>query len=207
MADFHPGWPATLTAGPVTVRPPRRRDAQAWSSCRLANANWLAQWEPTSGLSWRERNTPYEFRRNLARMKAAARMGSMLPFLVTYGGDVVGQLSASNIIRGALRSCSIGYWVDSRVAGRGITPTALALVIDHCLSEVRLHRVEVNIRPENQASLRVVQKLGLRQEGYHERFLDINGAWRDHVSFAITSEERGDATVLSRLAALPVPPG
>ncbi len=207
MAPQHPGWPAVLTAGPVTVRPPRRRDAQAWSRSRLANATWLAQWEPTSSQTWRERNSPYEFRRNLARMKAAARVGAMLPFLVTYGGQVVGQMSASNVIRGALRSCSIGYWIDSAVAGRGITPTALALVIDHCLTDVRLHRVEVNIRPENHASLRVVQKLGLREEGRHERFLDIDGAWRDHLTFAITSEERLDVPVLSRLAALPVPPG
>jgi len=207
MSQPHPGWPAVLTAGPVTVRPPRRRDAQAWSRCRLANAAWLAQWEPTSSQSWRERNSPYEFRRNLTRMRAAARVGAMLPFLIQYGDRVVGQMSASNVIRGALRSCSIGYWIDSAVAGRGITPTALALVIDHCLTEVRLHRVEVNIRPENQASLRVVQKLGLREEGRHERFLDIDGAWRDHLTFAITSEERLDVPVLSRLAALPVPPG
>ncbi|HEX2904643.1 MAG TPA: GNAT family protein [Jatrophihabitans sp.] len=207
MPEVHPGWPAVLTAGPVTVRPPRRRDAAAWSECRLANAAWLAQWEPTSVLSWHERNSPAEFRRSLSRMKSAARIGSMLPFLIAYGGTVVGQMSASNIIRGALRSCSVGYWIDSRVAGRGITPTALALVIDHCLTEVRLHRVEVNIRPENQPSLRVVQKLGLRQEGYHERFLDIDGAWRDHLTFAITAEERLDAPVLSRLGSLPPPPG
>ena len=207
MSGTHPGWPAVLSAGPVTVRPPKRSDAQAWSRCRLANAAWLAQWEPTSSQSWRERNSPYEFRRNVSRMKAAARVGAMLPFLVVYGDQIVGQMSASNIIRGALRSCSIGYWVDSAVAGRGITPTALALVIDHCLTTARLHRVEVNIRPENHASLRVVQKLGLRQEGHHERFLDIDGAWRDHLTFAITVEETVDGSVLSRLATLPVPPG
>jgi [ribosomal protein S5]-alanine N-acetyltransferase len=140
-------------------------------------------------------------------MRAAARIGAMLPFMIVYGDELVGQMSVSNVIRGALRSCSVGYWVDSRVAGRGIAPTALALVIDHCLTEVRLHRVEINIRPENQASLRVVEKLGLRREGYHERFLDIDGTWRDHLTFAITAEERLDAPVLSRLAALPVPPG
>jgi ribosomal-protein-alanine N-acetyltransferase len=207
MALVRPGWPAVLTAGPVTVRPPRRSDAQAWSRSRIANAAWLAPWEPTSAQSWRERNSPAEFRRNLSRMKAAARLGSMLPFVVDYGDRLVGQMSASSVIRGALRSCSVGYWIDAEVAGRGIAPTALALVIDHCLTEVRLHRVEVNIRPENQASLRVVEKLGLRREGYHERFLDIDGAWRDHLTFAITAEERLDAPVLSRLAALPVPPG
>ena len=131
----------------------------------------------------------------------------MLPFVVIYGDRLVGQMSASNVIRGALRSCSIGYWIDSSVAGRGITPTALALLIDHCLTQVRLHRVEVNIRPENHASIRVVEKLNLRREGYHERFLDIDGGWRDHLTFAITIEEILNAPVLSRLAALPVPPG
>lgn len=173
----------------------------------MANASWLAGWEPTSSQSWRERNTPHEFRRALARMRAAARVGSMLPFVVIYGDRLVGQMSVSNVIRGALRSCSVGYWIDSSVAGRGIAPTALALVIDHCLTAVGLHRVEVNIRPENLPSIRVVEKLGLRREGYHERFLDIDGAWRDHLTFAITAEEVLQAPVLSRLPALPVPPG
>jgi len=207
MAPLHRGWPAVLTAGPVTLRPPKRSDAVAWSRSRLANAAWLAPWEPSSSQSWRERNTPGEFRRTLSRMRAAARAGAMMPFVVVYGDAVVGQMNASNVIRGALRSASIGYWIDSAVAGRGITPTALALLIDHCLTDARLHRAEVNIRPENQASLRVVQKLGLRQEGYHERFLDIDGAWRDHLTFAITAEERVDRPVLSRLPNLPVPPG
>lgn len=207
MADLRPGWPVVLTAGPVTVRPPRRGDAGEWSRSRLANAEWLAKWEPTSSQSWSDRNTPQEFRRALSRLKAAARVGAMLPFVIVYGDRVVGQINASNIVRGALRSCSVGYWIDSSVAGRGITPTALALVIDHCLGRTGLHRVEVNIRPENHASIRVVEKLGLRREGYHERFLDIGGAWRDHLSYAITAEEVRTGTVLSRLESLPVPPG
>jgi ribosomal-protein-alanine N-acetyltransferase len=188
------------------LRPPRRRDARVWSRIRLANEDWLAQWEPTSAAAWSLRNTPAEFRRNVGRLLSGARLGTTLPFVIVYGESVVGQMNASNIVRGALQSCTIGYWVDSAVAGRGITPTALALMLDHCLSTVGLHRVEVDIRPDNVASLRVVQKLGLRQEGHYERFLDIGGAWRDHLAFAITREEVRSATVLSRLPSLPVPP-
>ena len=66
--------------------------------------------------------------------------------------------------------------------------------------------MEINVRPENGPSLRVAEKLGLRRESYQERFLDIDGAWRDHVSFAITREEIGGGTVLSRLPTLPGPP-
>jgi ribosomal-protein-alanine N-acetyltransferase len=118
----------------------------------------------------------------------------------------VGQVNASNIFRGVLRSASVGYWIDSAAAGRGIMPTSVALMIDHLLGPVGLHRVEINIRPENTNSLRVVEKLGLRQEGYHARFLDIDGSWRDHLTFAITIEETADGSVLSRLGSLPKPP-
>jgi ribosomal-protein-alanine N-acetyltransferase len=88
------------------------------------------------------------------------------------------------------------------VAGRGITPTAVALVIDHCFAVAGLHRVEIDIRPENGPSLRVVEKLGLRREGYYERFLDIDGGWRDHVAFAVTIEEQSGRSLLSRLDVL-----
>jgi ribosomal-protein-alanine N-acetyltransferase len=167
----------------------------------------LDQWEPTSNQSWAVRNSTGEFHRSISRMRSAARQGSMLPFVVCYGDRVVGQMNVSNVVRGALRSCTVGYWIDSAVAGRGVTPTALALVIDHCLTDAGLHRVEVDIRPENAASLRVVAKLGLRQEAHYERFLDIGGAWRDHIAFAITVEELGGQSVLSRLSTLPLPPG
>lgn len=202
----HPGWPARLSAGPVGLRPPRLRDGRTWSEARLRNQQWLSPWEPTSHLGWADRHIMSAWPPVLAALRKAGRNGTMLPFAVTYGGRLVGQMNVSNVVHGALRSCTVGYWVDSAVAGRGIAPTALALVIDHCLTAVGLHRVEIDIRPENKASLRVVEKLGIRREAYYERFLNIDGAWRDHVAFAITAEERGGRPVLSRLSSLPIPP-
>jgi ribosomal-protein-alanine N-acetyltransferase len=86
-------------------------------------------------------------------------------------------------------SAYCGYWIDSRAAGRGIMPTALALITDHAFHAGRLHRVEVNIRPENKASRRVVEKLGFREEGYHPHYMYIDGAWRDHIGYAMTWED------------------
>ena len=83
----------------------------------------------------------------------------------------------------------LGYWIDQRVAGRGITPTAVALAIDHCFIGLGLHRVEIHIRPENSASLRVVEKLGLRYEGVRRAYLHIDGDWRDHMTYVVTREE------------------
>jgi [ribosomal protein S5]-alanine N-acetyltransferase len=161
-----PGWPATLSAGPVVLRPPRLRDGRAWSEIRLRNEEWLEQWEPTSPLTWDERNAVSAWPALHSALRSSARRGMMLPFMITYGGRLVGQLNVSNIVHGALRSCTVGYWVDGALAGRNITPTALALAIDHCFGAVGLHRVEVDIRPENAASLRVVEKLRLRREGF-----------------------------------------
>jgi ribosomal-protein-alanine N-acetyltransferase len=118
-----------------------------------------------------------------------ARAGRMLPFAVDYEGELAGQMTVSGIIWGSLRSAQVGYWIDRSRAGRGIIPTALALVTDHCLFEMGLHRMEVNIRPENTASLRVVEKLGFRDEGVRRRYLHIDGDWRDHRTFALTTED------------------
>src|SRR4029079_8903122 len=102
---------------------------------------------------------------------------------------MVGRVLVSGISWGSLCSGRVGYWVSEHVAGRGITPTAVALATDHCFRVLRLHRVEINIRPENRPSLRVVEKLGFRDEGVRERFLHIQGQWCDHRTFALTSEE------------------
>jgi ribosomal-protein-alanine N-acetyltransferase len=81
----------------------------------------------------------------------------------------------------------VGYWIDSAVAGRGIMPIAVAMALDYCLGVLHLHRVEVSIRPQNQSSLRVAEKLGLRREGDRPAFLHIDGDWRDHVIFVADS--------------------
>ena len=158
-------------------------------------------------MTWAERSSQATWRRMTANLRSAARLGTALPFVVTYGDRLVGTMNVNNVVHGALRSANVGYWIDADVAGRGITPAALAAVIDHCFTAVGLHRVEIDIRPENGPSLRVVEKLGLRREGYYERFLDIDDGWRDHVAFAITVEELAGQRMLARLPSLPVPPG
>jgi [ribosomal protein S5]-alanine N-acetyltransferase len=179
-------WPVRLSDGPVGLRPLRQRDAIVWRRLRQTNRFWLDPWEATPP----EPTDPgLSFRRLVREVGRDARAGRALPFAVTYGGNMVGQLSVSGIAWGSMRSATVGYWVSRHVAGRGIAPTAVALVTDHCLLTMGLHRLEVNIRPENTASLRVVHKLGFRDEGLREKYLHIDGAWRDHRTFALTRED------------------
>jgi ribosomal-protein-alanine N-acetyltransferase len=131
------------------------------------------------------------------RLRREARQGRSLPFAVTYEHRFVGQLTVNGITWGSFRSGYVGYWIDQAYAGRGVIPTALALTVDHCFA-VGLHRIEVNIRPENAASRRVVEKLGFRQEGLRSRMLHIDGAWRDHLSYALTAEDVRPEGLLTR---------
>ena len=189
-----PGWPAVLRDGPVILRPYRRRDAEAWSAVRRANQNWLRKWEPTPGRRLaRPELTDWPTGRCCGDMRRSAREGSAMPFAVWLDEGraerMVGQLSIGNIVRRAFCSGYAGYWVDSGAAGRGVIPTALALAVDHVFRYGGLHRIEVNIRPENAPSRRVVEKLGFREEALHRRYLHIDGAWRDHVGYALTVED------------------
>jgi ribosomal-protein-alanine N-acetyltransferase len=187
------GWPVALADGRVALRPFRLRDAAAWSEVRIRNEQWLAPWEgrPVAQppAPWSERHSGAVYTAMLRSTRKEARAGRSLPCAVTYDGRLVGQVTASSVVRGAFDSAAVGYWVDSAVAGRGVLPTALALLVDHCFGPAGLHRVEANIRPENTASRRVVEKLGFREEGLHRRYLFIDGAWRDHLSFAVTRED------------------
>ncbi len=188
-------WPITLSDGPVGLRPLRQRDAARWRELRVANRAWLDPWEATPP----DPSVPgLPFRQLVRALGREARAGRALPFAVTFEGDMVGQLSVNGIAWGSMCSGHIGYWVSQHVAGRGIAPTAVALATDHCLRTMGLHRIEINIRPENVASLRVVAKLGFRDEGLRARYLHIDGAWRDHRTFALTREELAAGGLLER---------
>lgn len=183
-------WPARLRDGHVELRPLRLRDATAWREVRSRNARWLRPWEATTPLS--EHDVPSTYGAMVRRLRAEARDGRTMPFALTYEGTFIGQVTVGGIARGSLLSAYIGYWVDQRYAGRGIMPTAVALATDHCFTAAGLHRVEINIRPENAASLRVVEKLGFRAEGLREHYLHIDGGWRDHLTFALCAEDVPD---------------
>ena len=188
-----PGWPAALRHGRVALRPLARGDAATWREVRARNRAWLSPWEAT--LPPGVERAPQSFRAMARELNRQARAGRTLPFATTWDDRLVGQVTVSSITWGSSRSASIGYWIDAAHAGRGITPLAVAMAIDHCFTKVGLHRVDIAIRPENTASLRVVDKLGLRQEGEAPRYLHIDGAWRDHLLFAVTREEVPDGVV------------
>ena len=176
---------ATLRDGSVTIRPIRLRDARVLERELAMNRSWLRQWEATNPHG----PVSFDTRASIRSLQSNARSGAGIAFAIEVDGEFAGQLNVSSIAYGSLSSATIGYWVAERFAGRNVTPTAVALATDHCFFTVGLHRMEICIRPENEPSLRVVEKLGFRYEGLRRRFIHINGDWRDHFCFALTVEE------------------
>jgi len=174
-----------LTHNDVRLRLVRMKDSKSMERLILSNREWLRPWEATNP----EGPNSFDIRGQIRMLLRQMDDNACLPFVIEENGIIVGQLNVANILFGSVSSCVIGYWVVPEVAGRQITPTAVALVSDYLFNTVGIHRIEIDIRPENVSSLRVVEKLGFRYEGLKERFIHINGAWRDHYVFALTREE------------------
>ena len=178
----------------VELRQLKKSDARKLQALLIKDRAWLSPWEATTpGIRY-----PVDARDLVRNLLYQQRKGTGLAFIIEVDGALAGQINVANILYGSVSSATVGYWIGEDFAGRGATPIAVSLTVDYLFDELGLHRVEIDIRPENEASLRVVEKLKLREEGLKERFIHIDGQWRDHRVFAITSEER-KGSMLGRL--------
>jgi ribosomal-protein-alanine N-acetyltransferase len=125
----------------------------------------------------------------MVRSRWQSGHGGAIIWVVCYDRQVAGQIRLFSVEWGSNRSAKVGYWIDEKFAGLGIMPTALAMAVDHSFGVMGLHRIEASIRPGNEASRRVVEKLRFREEGLRPREVHVNGAWRDHICYAITVED------------------
>ena len=181
-----PHWPVTLVEGDIRLRPLRTRDARTWREVRRRNADYLKPWEATMPEEGRESGERAPtFAGMVRRSRSEARSGRLLPWAIEYEGCFVGQMTVGGIALGSLRSAYIGYWIDEAVSGRGITTMAVAMASDFCFADLLLHRLEINIRPENLASRAVAEKVGYAVEGSRPDYLHIDGAWRDHLTYVL----------------------
>lgn len=118
---------------------------------------------------------------------------SRVGFLVCTKDDgaLAGYVSINNIVHGAFRCGALGYGAFAHAAGRGLMTEGLRLVIRHAFGALDLHRLEINVQPENAASLALARRLGFRYEGHSPDFLYVDGAWRGHDRLALTSDMLG----------------
>jgi [ribosomal protein S5]-alanine N-acetyltransferase len=182
----------TRLLGPrVVLRPLEPADGDAWRDVRRRNRDWLEPWEPMP-----EPGSPdllrdaSAFRARCASAARQRHLDTAHPLgIFLHDGTLAGEINLSGIQRGPFQSAHVGYWIDQAQAGQGLVPEALVLVLRLAFEELSLHRVEIAIVPRNRASRRVVEKLGLREEGTARHYLQIRGRWEDHVRYGITTDE------------------
>lgn len=182
---MRPPWPVLLRSEEIHLQPLRYRDRARWNSVRAENKDWLTPWEATlphvEGESQDfELPSFFEMVSNLAR---EGRSGRSYSLMIWKDNNLIGQITMGGVVYGALRGAHIGYWIDRAHAGRGYTTKAVEMMTNFGFSTLGLHRIEINIRPENSGSIRVAEKAGYIFEGERFRYLHIDGAWRDHRCF------------------------
>ena len=174
----------------VLLRPLTSSDFPAWQEVRRRNGEWLTKWE-----AQRVHGQPDVVEdRDAFAVRCSARqrerqLGTGYGFGIFVNGDFAGEINLTAVQRGPFQSAYVGYWIDEKHAGNGYMPESLVVLAQYAFDELHLHRIQISIIPRNSASRRVVEKLGIRDEGTALRYLEINGVWEDHVRYAPTAEE------------------
>jgi len=131
--------------------------------------------------------TRKQFNGYLKRISSGDHYGFLLIDKATNG--LIGVINLNNIIRASFRNSFLGYYCFSPFAGKGLMREGLLLVLRFAFRELRLHRLEANIQPDNHPSIALVRGCGFVREGYSRRYLKVCGRWCDHERWALLAED------------------
>ena len=184
---------STLFGRRLLLRPMAASDFSSWREVRRRNVDWLTRWEaarvPGAPDVVEDRGA---FEARCSARHRERMLGTGYGFGIYVNGDFAGEINLNSIQRGPFQNAYVGYWIDEKHAGNGYMSESVVLVARFAFDELHLHRIQIAIIPRNTNSRRVVEKLGFREEGVAQRYLEINGTWEDHVRYAITVEEWDD---------------
>jgi len=195
-----PSLTTRLVTPRLVLRPPRTSDVAEIRRLLRANHEHLRPWNPAPPPG-EDPTSITEVSKTVLRHRRDWKHGAGFVFMVATREDqsrFIGKIALNGILRGALHGAYLGYWLAGDLQGRGLAPEAIAAVLDFAFGAAGLHRVQAAIMPRNARSLRVIEKLGFRREGYAERYLQIAGKWEDHIIFARTREEHVPGEALDR---------
>jgi ribosomal-protein-alanine N-acetyltransferase len=180
---------AYLRGAGLLLRQPSLSDYPAWAALRAASRVHLVPVEPQWSFDELSRTA---FRHRVRRYQRDSREDLGYAFFIfrETDGELLGGLTLSNIRRGVTQAAALGYWIGAPHVRNGHMRRALGMALGFAFETLRLHRVEAACLPHNIASIRTLEGAGFSREGLARRYLKINGAWQDHILFALLDEDR-----------------
>ncbi|MEN9735608.1 MAG: hypothetical protein RL129_318 [Actinomycetota bacterium] len=179
-------WPVKIRQGELVLRPLRLRDKKVWDEVRFENREWLSPWEATRPQIDLSLPLPSYFQMVMQHKREGRniRTISLGIWLKDKKRErFIGQITLGGIVFGAMRGAYIGYWIDQRFANRGYMTRAVSALTNFGFEKLSLHRIEICMRTENDASKKVAERAGYKFEGVRTNYLHIDGVWRDHLCF------------------------
>jgi ribosomal-protein-alanine N-acetyltransferase len=178
-----------LDAERTAIRPLSLADLDEYTAAVVGNRPHTEPWEPLHAEAHYTRAGQSE---TLRRDVEAWELGTGYAFAVLDredGDAIIGRIALGNVVHGAWRNATLGYWTAATAGGRGHATAAAVLICEFAFRHAGLHRVQPAVIPRNVRSIRVVEKAGFRREGRALRYLKIAGQWEDHDIFALTAED------------------
>ena len=173
--------------GSVILSHPRWADFESWVALRRENREFLSPWEPL----WNEAHlSRASYRARLSRFKKMTSSGEAFPFHIFRNEDnrLIGACNLTHIDRIG-KSAKLGYWIGEHFNRQGFARASVGSACKFSFETLGLHRIEAAVKPDNEASIRVLSALGFTHEGCARGYLKINGQWTDHDIYAKLSSD------------------
>jgi len=188
----------------LIIRPLEASDYKTWKEAQISKMPKQNIWD--SNIRENNRINSSEFKKILKNQKLQRNNDEYHDFAVFIkkSGELIGRVSAMNVIRSVTQSSYLGYFINNDHWGKGYGTEAVRGFVDIAFNDLKLHRLEAGIEPTNKRSIRLIKAVGFRKEGLKKRIIYLRENWQDAVIYSATCEDfkikwKGNVDLKTRL--------
>ncbi|UOR10645.1 GNAT family N-acetyltransferase [Halobacillus amylolyticus] len=172
----------------IYIRPMETGDIDSLLDLRINNRSFFEQFETKPPESHYTTEGQESVIKELEQdWKSEVRFG--FGIFLNKTDQLIGRTTLGNVVRGPLQSCYIEYYTDQQYNGNGYTSEGVQLIVQFAFKKAKLHRIEAAVKPNNLASMRILEKVGFKYEGVAREYLRINNHWEDHCKYALIESD------------------
>ncbi|PPA68891.1 GNAT family N-acetyltransferase [Jeotgalibacillus proteolyticus] len=177
-----------LKSDRLYFRPLGLEDVDMFVELLKRNREFWTIYEPKHPESFYTRDVQLE---KLAESQAQHKLGKEYSWGIFMADthEMIGSISIYSIRRLPFSSAYIGYSLDKSKTMQGYGTEAVTAALRFAFRDFGLHRMEALVSPRNEASVKVLEKVGMQREGRLRKNLFINGVWEDHYLYSMIEDE------------------